>query len=55
MLRFALIPYHTIDQMAIIGFYLSRSSCQLAWHEYGQFKDQAYSLQAGETNDGALV
>ncbi len=41
--------------MAILGFYLSPSSCQLAWHEAGQFAEQVYLLQPGQTHAGALT
>jgi tRNA A37 threonylcarbamoyladenosine modification protein TsaB len=41
--------------MAIIGFYLSPGSCQLAWHCEGKFAEQVYLLETGQTHAGVLA
>ena len=55
MLKFAKILYHVFISMAIIGFYLSPSSCHLACHSGEQFFEENYLLEPGQTHAGILI
>lgn len=52
---FASIQYHVFILMAILGFILSTSSCQLAWYDGRTFKNQVIILGPGQTHAGTLT
>lgn len=55
MLKFAAILYHVFFRMAIIAFYLSPNSCQLAWHNGENFFEEIHLLEPSQTHAGVLV